>query len=325
MTVFVTGATGHVGGNLVRALVERGRKVRAMVRKDTRAVDGLDVERAAGDVLDPASLDAAMEGADVVYHLAARITIEGDEGGEAERVNVLGTRNVVDACLRRGVRRLVHFSSIHAVYQEPMDRPLDEERPLADKEGCLAYDRTKSLGEREIAAGVARGLDAVIVNPTSILGPFDFKPSRMGQVVLDLATGRMPALVEGGFDWVDVRDVVRGALAAEEKGERGRRYLLGGHWLSMKDLALVIEAASGRRVPRLVFPLWVVGLAAPLVTAVDRARGRRPLVTSESIKVLKGNTRVCCDRAARELGYGARPIRETIEDTIAWFRGAKML
>jgi len=319
MTVVVTGASGHIGGNLVRRLLDKGRPVRAVVHKDTRALEGLDVERVSASLQDGESLKRAFDGAEVVYHLAARIVISAANEDEVYAVNVKGVRNVVEACEQAGVRRLVHFSSIHALAQKPVDEPLDESRPLADSGPCLLYDRTKALGQKEVLAGVQRGLDAVIINCGAVLGRNDFKPSHQGEMLLGLYHRSIPALVPGGYTWVDVRDVVDGALAAEEKGKTGESYLLTGEWLSMLELSELVAEVTGAKTPRMVFPMFLAKIGAPFVTGWARLRKQRPLFTSESLSVLSGNTRMSHAKAARELGFNPRPLRETIEDTFAWF------
>ncbi|MBM4395048.1 MAG: NAD-dependent epimerase/dehydratase family protein [Deltaproteobacteria bacterium] len=318
MTV-VTGSSGHVGGNLIRSLLARGREVRAVIRTDTRAIDGLDVEVVRADVLDPESLVRAFEGADTVFHLAALISIIGDQGGKVHRTNVDGPRNVVEACLKCGVKRLVHFSSIHAYEQAPQDATLDECRDFVPGR-APAYDRSKAAGQRAVLSAVERGLSAVIVNPTAVIGPHDYKPSRMGAVICALARGRFPGLVEGGFDWVDVRDVVAGALAAEQKGRPGQNYLLSGRFRTVAGLAKVVADVTGTPAPRFVSPLWLAAIGAPFVEGWCRMTGGFPLYTRESLHALKGNRDVSHAKAAEELGYSARPLEETIRDTVTWFR-----
>ena len=322
MKIAVTGASGHVGGNLVRALLDEGHEVRVLVRNDTRALEGLEVERVQGHLLSRRAIFDLVRKADVVYHLAARISLDGGRGGEVQEANVEGTRTVVEACLDGKTGRLVHFSSIHAICQHPRDVAVDESRPMADEGPCHAYDRTKAAGERAVMDGVSRGLDAVVVNPTGILGPHDYKPSAMGQVLLDLFNGAFPALVEGGFNWVDVRDVVQGAMAAARQGRKGERYLLAGHYLTLREMAAIVQEVSGRRPPRFVSPFWLALVGAPLVTAWNRLRGTRPLYTTESIKTLQWNKNIVCRKAEAELGYTRRPALETIRDTYLWFKQA---
>jgi dihydroflavonol-4-reductase len=326
MTIVVTGASGHVGANLVRALLDQGRTVRALVHRDQRGIEGLNVEVVQGDVLDRTSLERAFAGAEVVYHCAARISLQRREGPQVAACNVVGPRYVVEACLRCGVRRLVHFSSIHAYQQQPLDQPLDETRAqvvarVNGRRRAPAYDRSKAAGEREVRQGIARGLDAVIVNPTAMIGPHDYRPSHLGQVLLALSRHRLPALVEGGYNWVDVRDVVTGALRAEQRAETGARYLLAGHWVSVRDLAATVADLTGVPAPRLVCPTWLAAAAAPCAVAWGRVRGKRALFTPLSVLALHDSNRAISHaRATRDLAYDPRPFRETIADTLAWFR-----
>ncbi len=318
--ILVTGATGLVGGNLVRALLEAGKPVRALVHTDRRALDGVDVEIARGDVRDPEGIARAMKGAEVVYHLAGEISLEMNTWPKVEAINVLGTRNVVEACLRCGVRRLVHFSSIHAITQAPFDSPVDEDRPLVNATQAVPpYDRSKASGEREVQAGIARGLDAVILNPTAILGPNDFRPSYLGEALVLLARGKIPALVCGGFDWVDVRDVVRGAMLAERMATRGKRYLLAGHWLSVREIAELVAQVTGRRPPLFTVPMQLAEMSAVPMGWLARLRGSHPIYTRVTLHALRSNRRISRDRAEQDLGYTSRPMAETVRDTIGWF------
>lgn len=322
MTVVVTGASGHVGANLVRALIECGRSCRAIVRQDQRAVEGLDVERVHADVLDRHSLTQAFQGADVVYHLAARISIVGGERGRVHETNVVGTRNVVEACLQCGVKRLVHFSSIHAFSQHPLNAQLDESRQRVAGPKAPAYDQSKALGEAEVRVGVEKGLDVVIVNPTGVLGPYDFKPSLIGQELINIYRNRFSVLVDGGFDWVDVRDVVRGAMAAETKGRTGENYLLSGHWLSVRELAKVVEDVTSADPKLWVCPMWLARIAAPFAETEARLLGKQPLFTRDSLASLRGNRNISKKKAQQELSYSARPIAETIRDTFDWLKSS---
>ncbi len=318
MTDVVTGASGHVGANLVRALLAQGRRVRAVVHSDASALEGLDVERVQGDVTDPASLGRAFDGAEIVYHLAARISITGDPDGRVRAVNVDGVRNVARAALASRVRRVVHCSSIHAFRLDGGGRAIDESSPRADASSG-AYDRSKAAGEAELRRVIDDGLDAVVVNPSGILGPFDFGPSRMGQVLRLLRARRMPGLVDGGFNWVDVRDVVGGMLAASERGRTGENYLLAGHWHSTLEIARFAEEVTATPPPSLVVPMWLARASAPFATVVDRIAGREPLFTSEGLAALRAHREVDGSKAARELGFIARPIRTSVADACAWF------
>jgi dihydroflavonol-4-reductase len=180
------------------------------------------------------------------------------------------------------------------------------------------YDRSKADGERLARAAAEQGLDAVIVNPTGIIGPFDFGPSSFGRVLAALARGRLPVLVDGGFDWVDVRDVVDAVVRAGGSAPRGSRYLLSGRWISNRQLAAMVCSLAGVRPVRLFVRLGIARLVAPLATAWARARGRAPLLTSVALRDLEGNRRISHARAAAELGYAPRPLRDTLADTLRW-------
>jgi dihydroflavonol-4-reductase len=320
MRITVTGAGGHLGAALVRRLIADGHRVRAAVHGDTRAIAGLDVDPVHVDVRDAAAIARAIDGADIVYHLAALISLDPADRDDIEDINVGGTRRVVRACLEHRVRRLVHVSSIHAFSPHPLHAPVDETRGPVHEREALHYDHSKARGEAEVRAGLPRGLDAVILNPTGLLGPPDFGPSAIGQVVRDLCLGRLPALVDGGFDWCDTRDVADAALAACTHAPSGAQYILSNRWVSMRELADLVARASGRRPPRLVSPMWLARLSAPLVAGYARLRGRPPLYTSGALHVLRCFRRVSSDKAARELGWRPRPVEESVADTVAWLR-----
>jgi dihydroflavonol-4-reductase len=316
--VVVTGASGHVGANLVRSLIKQGRNVHALVHQDKQALEGLDIKIVEGNICNVNSLYRAFEGADVVYHLAAYITLSLDDWPVVEQINVAGTQNVVDACIKCGVRRLVHFSSIHAFSQYPLDSPIDESRPLVDDNHHAPYDRSKALGKRAVLSGIEKGLDAIIICPTGIIGPYDYKLSHLSWVLMSMAGGKFPALVEGGFDWVDVRDVVDGAMAAEKKAPAGSVYLLSGHWASMADLAHIIEDLFRTPCPGFICPLWLAPAGVPFASLYARITRTKPVFTKFTLQSIKSNQNIHHDKATRELGYNPRPLKETIRDTLLW-------
>ena len=325
MVTAVTGASGHLGGNLVRVLLEEGRTVRVLARSDRRAIQGLPVTVVEGDLSDPAALRALVDGAETVFHLAGRISIAGPEHGLVERTNVEGVQHIVDACRGRGVRRLVHCSSIHAFDTNPADQVIDETRALALGPHHAPYDRSKAEGQKLVLEAARAGLDAVVVNPTAIVGPHDFKPSRMGSVFLDIYHGRFPMLIDGGYNWVDARDVARGALLAEQKGRKGESYLLSGNWIHICEVSKLISRATGRRTTTVAAPVWVAAAASVFSLGWGRLRGVTPKFTPAAIEALQSHRRISHDKATRELGYSPRPFEETVQDTMEWFRGAGML
>ena len=326
MITAVTGATGHIGSNLLRALLKENQQVRALVHKSQKGLEGLYVDICRADICDPNSLERAFAGADVVYHLAVNISLTMNDWPTVEALNVSGTRNVIGACLKCEVRRLVYFSSIHSIMQNPMNLPVDERRSLIDGNSCPPYDRSKAAAERAVHEGIEHGLDTVILSPTAVLGPHDYRLSYMGQVLLNLARGKLPILVEGGFDWVDVRDVVDAALRAEREAPPGAKYLLSGKWTSVKELADMMESISGTPAPKITIPAWLASRGAPAITFFNHLIDTRQLYSTASIKALNEcNQHISHERASRELGYNPRSLRDTLEDTFLWFQTQGLL
>lgn len=325
MLTVVTGANGHVGSNLIRELLAQGRKVRAVVRGPAHSLDGLDVERVAADVRDRASLERAFEGADVVFHLAAVISISGGRDGLVWDTNVTGVKNAAEAALAKGVKRFVHCSSIHAFRLAGKYGDVDETGERSVHHDDFDYDRSKAAGERALREVVAKGLDAVVVNPTGIIGPYDYGPGRTGRLLLDLAHRNLPSLVLGAFDFVDVRDVVQGLLAAEKQGRTDESYILAGHWVSISELAGIARAVTGTPLPPMNVSIRVASLGVPFAAMYGRVRNQEPLYTHESLGTLDRKCRVSNAKARRELGFDPRPIEHTIRDTYDWFAGAGML
>ena len=323
MITAVTGASGHIGGNLVRALLEQDRQVRCLVRRDRRALAGLEVETVEGDVFDPDSLERLMRGAETVFHLAGRISIIGAEGGLVQRTNVGGVRNVVEACLKTGIRRLVHCSSIHAFSTYPSGELIDETRALSLGPEHMPYDRSKAMGQTVVLEAVrSKGLDAVVINPAAVVGPHDYKLSRMGEVLLDIYLRRLPALIDGGYNWVDVRDVVAGALAAESRGRTGECYLLTGHWVHICDVSRLISRLTGRKTPQAATPLWLAMPVAYLSLAWGRLQGKVPKFSPGAVRSIQMHRHISHAKASRELGYQPRPFEDTVRDTLEWFKEA---
>ncbi len=319
MLAVVTGASGHLGANLVRALIERKWQVRALVRNDTRALEGLDIESFYGDVLDEKSLREAFTGTEVVFHLAGRISIVNWDRKEVEAVNITGVKNVVEACKATGVKRLIHTSSFHAHQQEPLDEPLDESRPLHNGK-YPPYNYSKAEGEKIVRAAIEQGLDAIIINPGGMLGPNDFKPSHFGTTILSMAKGKLPALVNAGLCWVDIRDVAEGMITACEHAEAGSKYILSGNWVSLVNIAQQTATMIGNKPPSVVLPMWIAKSGAPLATFFDQIRGKRTLFTPIAMKELDSNPNISYTKANRELGYKPRPLEQTLSETIDWFR-----
>ncbi len=324
MTAAVTGANGHIGNNLCRELLKQGYNVKVLIRNDSDALKGLDLELIKGDVTDKESLQKLIEGADVVFHLAAIISINRRQKHLLPAINIEGTRNISEICLENNVKRFIHFSSVHALNQYPLDKPLTEENPLAGN-NTYAYDRSKAEAEKIILNACEKGLNAIILNPTSVIGVNDYKPSLLGQAVLKIANGKLPALIPGGFDWVDVRDVVQGSISVIKKGRAGERYLLSGHWRTMKDLSSEINKYTGRKNP-IKIPTFSAKIGLPFIRLYGKIKNEAPLYTNESLNILKySNKNVSHSKAAEELDYTTHPFSETIKDTVEWFKKNGMI
>ncbi len=317
MKIVITGGSGLVGNNLARRLVDDGHTVTVADRTSGPAVADLDVDFVEIDVLDPATLHSAFEGADVVFHLAAIISITGDADGMVRRVNIEGPANAARVAREVGVARFVHCSSVHAYDLRTCGPSLDESGPRTTDDASPVYDRTKYAGELQVRAEIEAGLDAVIVNPSGVFGPYDFGPSRVTEMLLQLRSGRIPVTVAAGFDFVDVRDVVDGMVAAMEHGRTGENYLLSGNRITIHELRQLVLAGADRVWPTLDIPLPVVKPLAPLVEALT-PKDALPLFTRESLHALEHSPVISHYKATTELGYASRPIHISVAETLAW-------
>jgi len=323
--VLVTGATGHVGNTLVRELVLIGKTVRTLVLpgEDTSALKDLPVEIVPGDVLKPDTLPAAFAGVEDVYHLAGIISIMPGPDEFMRKVNVAGTANVLAACRQAGIRRLVYTSSIHALGRPPLGVVIDETLPFDPHCEAGEYDRTKAEATLSVLEAVRQGLDAVIVCPTGIIGPHDYRGSEMGQLISGWMGDHLSLLVDGIFNWVDVRDIARGHILACEKGRSGETYILGGEQVSLAHLWVLVREAAGIYSQTVIIPFRLAKTAArgaALWYRLSRTCGR---FTPYSLETVNDNSDISIAKARRELGYNPRPISETIRDTVAWWKNVQ--
>ncbi|HEX2570623.1 MAG TPA: NAD-dependent epimerase/dehydratase family protein [Polyangia bacterium] len=329
MKATITGATGLVGANLAVELLGQGHEVRCTRRSTSRTdhLDGFPIEWVEADLDDQPSLERAFAGAAVVFHCAAQVDISRRGLEKMTRANVEGTRHVLDAVRRARVPRLVHCSSVAACAVTLTGDPVDETRPWNFAEVGLndGYALTKHQGEQLVQAAAAADVDAVIVNPTYMFGPYDVRPSS-GKLIRDVVKGSIPGTTPGYNNFVDVRDVCRGMILAAEKGRRGERYILGHQDMSYHDAMHLIARVAGVRPPRFRIP-------RPLATALgligdlqERLLGREPLINSISVKYgYFPGYRFTSAKAMRELGYRPGPLEPAITDAIAWFRRRGMV
>ena len=324
---FVTGASGFVGSAVARALLASGRKVRVLLRpaSDRRNIGDLDVDIRLGALEDAASLKAALEGCGALFHVAADYRLWVRDPEAMYRANVEGTKALMIAALDAGVARIVHTSSVATLGLKADGSAADETTPSTLEDMVGPYKRSKFLAEEAVRALVReRGLPAVIVNPSTPIGPRDVKPTPTGRMIVEAASGRMPAFVDTGLNLVHVDDVAAGHLLAEEKGRAGERYILGGEDMTLAEILRRIAALTGRGPPTLRLPIpaiWPIALAAE---AWGRATGREPFVTLDGLRMARKKMFFSSEKAKRALGYRPRPAEAGLTDAIQWFRQAGM-
>ena len=322
----VTGATGHLGNTVAHRLARADRQVRALVLPGEEHAPQLPegVEAVAGDVRSPASLEALFAGAEgrdvTVIHCAGIVSIASRFDQNVYDVNVTGTKNVVDACVRRGVKKLVHVSSVHALPEKPGGAPVSETDVFSPGAVVGLYAKTKAAATAYALAARARGLDVRVVHPSGICGPYDYGHGHLTQLVQDFCTGRLAAGVDGGYDFVDVRDVAAGILACCDRGRPGECYILSGRYCTVRDVLAMLHRITGRRRVRVMLPLWLARAMAPLSEQYYRLLRQPPLYTAYSLYTLSSGARFSHAKAARELGYTTRPFGTTLADTVAWLR-----
>jgi dihydroflavonol-4-reductase len=315
----VTGATGFVGWHVARKLVERGDRVRVLVRDAGRLKDLDGVEAVEGDLRDPESLARAVEGCGVVYHVAADYRLWTRDPEEMYRSNVEGTRNLFQAARRSGVERVVYTSTVGCI-GIPKEGIGDEQTPVGIEDMRGPYKRSKFLAEKVALEFAGDGFPVVIVNPTAPVGDHDFKPTPTGKMLVDFVRGAMPAFLDTGLNVVDVRDVADGHLAACERGRVGERYILGSENLTLQSIFGTLAKAVGRPAPRMRIPYAVAYAAGVVSTAWAGVTGKEPLAPLDGVKMARKKMWVRQDKAARDLGYSPGPAAGALERAVDWFR-----
>ncbi len=321
-TALITGATGFVGSAVLRALGGRDLNLRVLARASSPVtnLEGIEAEIVRGDMTDPAAMTKAMAGVRWLFHVAADYRLWARDPGEIMRANLDGTRTVMRAAMAAGVEKIVHTSSVATLR---VDREaVDETSPLADGEGVGVYKKSKVAAERAVERMIGEGLPAVIVMPSTPIGPRDVKPTPTGRILVEAAQGRIPAFVDTGLNLVHVDDVAAGHLLALEKGAPGERYILGGQDASLRALLADIAHLTGRKAPTIGVPRAPLYPLAFAAEALARFTGREPLVTRAALDMAAHRMFFSSAKAERELGYHARPYQEAIADALAWFRAA---
>lgn len=320
MNIAITGGSGYIGLNLAAQLLQSGHQVRCLDRVRSPRLDPR-VTYLQTDIFDGRALDAALDGVDVVYHLVAKITL-AQEDPVAWRINTDGVRNVAEAALRQKVKRMVHVSSCASFDQVLCKGHLSETSPRSTDPTLPVYSRSKYVGEQEFLKVVAKGLSGVICYPTGVYGPVDYSPtiSRISTVLLDAARGKVPAMVQGSFDLVDVRDVAAGLILASEHGKTGENYLLGGHYTEMMSICQLAAGYVGRKGPRVEIPIKLLKALSPLATKLSRKPNAEDHPLSKyALETIETSPRVNRDKAQSHLGYAPRPLQESVRDLITFF------
>jgi len=320
MTTLVTGAAGFLGSHVARQLVARGDDVRVLLRTSStnRAIADLSLEYVTGDLRDPASLDRAMKGVKRVFHVAADYRLWARRSREIYDSNVGGTKNLLEAAKRVGVEQLIYTSTVATI---AVDRPkLPNEFTDAKLQEMVGhYKRSKWMAEREALNAAKNGLPVIVAMPTTPVGPWDWKPTPTGKIILDFLNGKMPGYVETGLNFVSVEECAAGHLLLAEKGKVGERYLLGGENLTLKAMLDTLAKITGLRSPSLKIPHGLALGVAYANTVFSRLLGREPGIPIEGVKIARHMMFVDCSRAQRELGFKAGPVAAALERAVRWY------
>ena len=320
MKIAITGATGHLGSAILPELFKRKYSVKALVREREYSFADMPVEIIHGDLLHDETLQVLMKDCDALIHCAAVISINGDPSGIVHQTNVEGTKLAMGMAKQCGVKRVVHISSIHAFNQRPGNETLNEQREKVG-EKAFAYDRSKKAGQEIALAMNQQGMEVLVMNPTSIVGPYDNKPSKMGKVILDLYNGHLPFVFDGGFDFCDCRDVANAIANALTMGSPGESYLLAGKWHSFKQLVELVSKASGKKIKAASLPILIGRIGLPVIKGMAVIRKTEPLYTNEALEaIFAGNRKISSAKAIQELNYSIRSFEETIADAFKWFQ-----
>jgi dihydroflavonol-4-reductase len=325
MRAMLTGATGFVGGNLLDLLLERGWSVRCLVRDGGRArkiLPAAQVELLEGDIRDPQAVESCARGCQVVFHTAADYRLWVPDPSNMFAINVEGTKNVLRAAARAGVERVVHTSSVGALGIPRDGSPGTEETPVRLEDLVGPYKRSKYLAEQEALKAAREGLDVVVVNPSTPVGPKDRKPTPTGRTILDFLRGRMPAYVDTGLNLVHVRDVAEGHLLALERGRSGQKYILGNQNMTLKEIFQMLAEISGLPAPAIRLPRWPILIMAYAECSISRwITHREPRIPLDGVRMAAKKMFFDPSKALGELGLPQSPVRQALAEAVSWFRG----
>jgi len=323
MLAFLTGATGFLGSHVARALAEQGADLRLLVRphSNTKNIADLKADLVTGDLRDPASLEKGIAGCEVIFHVAADYRLWVRDPNEMYRSNVEGTRAILEAARKTGVRRVVYTSSVATIGFTSNGQPADENSPVSLDNMIGHYKRSKFMAEQVAIEAARAGQDIVIVNPSTPVGERDIKPTPSGRIIVDFLKKKFPAYVDTGLNLVDATECARGHIAALEKGRSGERYILGGENLTLKQILDKLAAITGLPSPKVRVP-YLLALATGVVDEVvtGRIRGREPRATIDAVRMGRKKMFVSSGKAERELGWKCIPVDDSLRRAVDWFR-----
>jgi dihydroflavonol-4-reductase len=324
MKIAVTGASGHVGTNLCQMLIEQGHQIKALVYNDMRGIEQLPMEFIRGDVTREEDLVTLCRNCEIVIHLAAYISLRKKDPNCA-KINANGCVNLIKAAKKTGIRKIIHFSSIHAFNQEPFDETLDENRSLC-LDSSISYNQSKARGQKIMMDSSTDDLEIVVLNPTAIIGPADYTPSHFGHALLRFYRGQNSGIIPGGYNWVDVRDVCQATISAMEYGKGGTSYLISGSWKSLTSVVNDIWKLGGHPPPKLELPIFLAQIGTPFLNFHAYMNKRPPLFTYVALDTIKNSHRDISNEKARQvLKYNPRSFDVTLYDTIKWFQDNKYI
>jgi dihydroflavonol-4-reductase len=319
MKIAITGATGHIGVSVLPLLLNKGFDVKVLINSRKQDVGLHGVEIINGNLFNTVALQKLVSGCDVVIHSAAKISMNSNNDASVYETNFFGTKNIFNAAVEAGVKRFIHVSSIHAYSQLPTDKMLDESRNYCSN-NAAQYDQSKRDAQQFVLQQKTK-MEVVVVNPTSVAGPPDYRPSLFGKAIIDIYNGKVPMLIKGGFDFCDVRDVANAIVSAIEKGGNGEAYLLGGKWYSMVEIYKMVMDYKGEKNSINALPGWIGYVGLPFIKILSKLKNEEPLYTSESLDaLLQGNRLINYDKAKRELNYNCRPFAVTVTDLLNGFK-----
>ncbi len=321
MRIAITGVSGHLGNCVARTLIENDFQIKALIRNENSpSIENLGIQFINGNLFNETALDQLCSDVDILIHIAGKISIYKKDEAEVLRTNIEGVKNVISACKRNGVKKIIHFSSIHAHKSPGPGKILNEQSPYEDNRSIF-YNYSKSIGEQMMINARESGLDISIINPTGGFGPFDFQPSLTGKLIINIYKEKLPFIVKGGYDWVDSRDISNVVLSIIKLNISNEKFILSGHWAEFKTLANLVCGIKKQKYKGIALPIWLSKIGLPFVSVFSKIGNTLPIYTSYSLRSIEeGSENIKHDHAKDLFNYSPRPLNESLKDTIDWFK-----